>query len=234
MIPLIVAVALFATGVCSYAQTKSLSQGTHRIEITLERLEGADWHVVDPGLVFNSGDRVRFRLRANFDGHLYVMNQGTTGQYTLLFPRAETGRENEIKAGKEYLVPAVQALFRIAGPPGYDIVYWLVSPVTLGLGESGGDKSYRPLPPPPDLRKPPHNLMPRCDDSVFRARGICVDSSAGLRGISEKSQLPENLAGIPGATSRELIIMRQEDLSSVSSPVSLQGPVLYEFRLAHR
>ena len=237
---LLVAVAL-AVGVAECAagqakppvprpQTQSLARGAHRIEITHERQQGEGWRAVDPGLVLESGDRVRFRFRANFDGYLYVMNQGTSGSYTLLFPREETGRENNIRAGKEYLVPATEAWFRIAGPPGHDIVYWMVSPVAL----PGQQPVYKPLPPPPKTPPPPANLLPRCDDAIFRARGECVDSSAGPKKVPGKEALPENLAHVPGAASRELIIMRQENQAVVSSPAPLTGPIVYEFRLAHK
>ena len=33
------------------AQSRTLQQGAHRMEITLERLEKGSWHVIDPGLV---------------------------------------------------------------------------------------------------------------------------------------------------------------------------------------
>jgi hypothetical protein len=214
-------------------QSKSLSRGPHRMEITLERIEGSVWRAVDPGLVLSTDDRVRFRFRTNFDGYLYVMNYGTSGNYTLLFPREETGRQNNLRAGREYLVPATEAWFRIAGPPGYDIVYWLVSPVVLG-GQEGKGPAYVPLPPPPKQKQPPENLIPRCDDTIFQARGTCIDSSAGPRKLSGKDALPENLAGVRGATSRELIIMRQQNQALLSSPVPLSGPVIYEFRLAHK
>jgi len=198
-------------------------QPAQRMEITLERQQGSQWKAVDPGFVFDKGDRVRFRFRANFDGYLYVMDYGTSGSYSLLFPREETGRENRIESGKEYQVPATQAWFRIDGPPGHDIVYWLVSP--MALANSTGL---------PRTKQPPKTLLPRCDDSIFRARGLCIDSSAGLRGIPETEALPENLKGVPRARSRELVIMRKEDSSLVSSPVPLTGPVVYQFRLAHR
>jgi len=206
------------------------SQPSQRIEITLERQEGKTWKAVDPGFVFENGDCVRFRFRANFDGFLYVMDLGTSGDYSLLFPREETGFENKIKSGNEYRIPATQAyLFRIAGPPGHDIVYWMVSPLALSSGEAG-------LTPPalPKTRQPPKTLLPRCDDSIFRARGECIDSSAGLRSIPEADDLPENLKDVPRAKSRELIILRKEGSSLVSSPVTLTGPVVYQFRLAHR
>ena len=202
------------------------------MEITLERQDGSEWQIIDPGLVLDKGDRVRFQFRANFDGHLYVMNQGTSGSYELLFPREETGRDNKIEAGREYRIPATQAWFRIDGPPGQDVVYWLVTPLALASGDSGAP--YMPLPPPPKQAPPPENLLPRCDEAILRARSICVDSSAGPRGLTGKETLPENLTGVPGASSRELVIMRKQDSSLISSPTPLKGPVLYEFRLAHR
>ena len=198
-----------------------------RMEITLERQEGAAWKVVDPGFVFETGDRMRFRFRASFDGYLYVMDYGTSGKYSLLFPRDETGRENRIEAAKEYRIPATEAWFRIDGPPGHDVVYWLVSPLPL----AGPDDGFPPL---PKEKQPPKTLLPRCDDSIFRARGLCIDSSAGLRAIPETEELPANLKDIGRARSRELIIMRKEESSLVSSPVPLAGPVVYEFRLAHK
>jgi len=203
------------------------SHPAERMEITLERQQASDWKTVDPGFVFERGDRVRFRFRANFDGYLYVMDYGTSGKYTLLFPREETGRENRIEPAKEYRIPATDAYFRIDGPPGHDIVYWLVSPLPL----AGADAGFPSL---PKEKEPPKTLLPRCDDSIFRARGLCIDSSAGLRAIPETEELPENLKSAGNARSRELIIMRKGESTLVSSPVPLAGPVVYEFRLAHR
>ncbi len=203
---------------------------THRMQITLERqTENGAWEVIDPGLVLQKGDKVRFRFQANFDGYLYVMNQGTSGRYELLFPREETGEDNRIEAGVEYRIPATQAWFRIDGPPGHDIVYWMVTPLKLG-----GAPKYRPLPPPPKPLPPPANLLPRCDDSIFRARGVCIDSSAGPRQVGKEEDLPPNLARVPELRSRELVIMRKGEEAVISSPAVAQAPVLYEFRIAHK
>lgn len=221
------AFAMLATAAAG--QTKKLAQGPNRIELTLERQESGSWRVVDPGLVFDSGDRVRFRFRANFDGYLYVMNQATSGNYETLFPRADTGEQNRIEAGKEYVVPATQGWFRITGPPGHDVLYWLVTPLALG-----GQPKYQPLPPPPKSGPVPPRLTPRCDDTIFKARGECVDSSAGPKGVKPAEKLPENLSGVPGAASRELMFIREQNSSVIASPAPIGGPVIYEFRLAHR
>jgi hypothetical protein len=228
------AIAAFAVvGACicvpAAAQTKSLGSGPQRMEISLDRLDGKQWKTVDPGLVFAQGDHVRFRFRGNFAGYLYVMIQGTSGKYETLFPRQDTGEENKVDAGKEYIIPATEGSFRISGPPGHDVLYWMVTPLPLG-----GAPKYHPLPPPPKPGPVPHNLMPRCDDTIFKARGECIDSSAGPRGLRRQEDLPENLQSIPGEHSRELLFIREKDHSVVASPAPLGGPVIYEFRLAHR
>ena len=75
--------AAFAAG--AFAQSHTMTQGAHRMEIMLERLDGEKWRTIDPGLVLASGDRVRFRFRTNFDGYLYVTNsahRASTSSYS--------------------------------------------------------------------------------------------------------------------------------------------------------
>jgi hypothetical protein len=169
---------------------------------------------------------VRFRFRTNFDGYLYVTNQSTSGKYEQLFPREETGQNNRITAGKDYQVPATSVAFRIAGPPGHEIVYWLVSPVRLT------DVPPRPTLPPAG-NTTPITLLPRCDESIMKARGDCVDSSAGLKLIPRDVDLSKDLSAA-SAASRDLVFMRQQNTAVISSPEPLTGPVIYEFQLAHR
>src|ERR1039457_6276523 len=122
---------LALAGVPGISQTQSPAQTEHRMEITVERLENGVWKLVDPGLIFARNDKVRFRYRANFAGYLYVVNRSTSGKIEQLFPREETGQDNRIAAGKEYTIPATDTVFRIAGPAGHELIYWLASPVEL-------------------------------------------------------------------------------------------------------
>jgi Domain of unknown function (DUF4384) len=224
--------ALIALALPLPAQTNP-QQGPYRMEISLERRESGAWHTVDPGLVLEQNDRVRFRFHTNFSGYLYVMNRSTSGTYSMLFPGEETGRENQIRAGKDYVVPATQTLFRIGGPPGHEIVYWMVTPAELSTGEEG--HTYVPLPPPPPKEKQlPSNMTPRCDDALFRARGDCIDTSAGPKNVTSRELLPDNLAQVPSEGSGDLMFMRKQNTAVVSSPVPLKGPVIYEFHLAHK
>jgi hypothetical protein len=206
-------------------QTKSMTQGAHRMELMLERLDGSTWKTIDPALVLAQGDHVRFRFRTNFDGYLYVTNQSTSGKYEQLFPREETGQDNHIVAGKDYQVPATAMAFRIAGPPGHEVVYWLVSPGRLT------DMPARPTLTAPAT--PPITLIPRCDEGIMKARGDCVDSTAGPKLIPRDVDVSKDLAAA-NAASRELLFVREQNTAVISSPEPLTGPVIYEFQLAHR
>lgn len=219
--------ALCVAATLASPQTHTMTEGAHRMELVLERLDKDTWRAIDPGLVLDQGDRVRFKFRTNFDGYLYVMNQSTSGTYEQLFPREETGQDNRIAASREYQVPATSAAFRIAGPAGHEIVYWLVSPARLT------DTSRRQ--PPPSVKPASPTLIPRCDDVILRSRGDCVDSSAGPKLVPRGTQIPQNLAAAgAGPGQRDLLFMRQKNTAVISSPEPLTGPVIYEFRLAHR
>jgi len=197
-----------------------------RIKLSVERQDGSAWKQVDSALVFAAGDKLRFKVLATFAGYLYVMNHGTSGAYELLFPRSDTGANNRIEAQKEYIVPAAQGWFKVTGPAGHDIVYWVISPVKLG-------NEYRPLPPPPPHPDLPLSFKPRCDDAIFKSRGDCVDTSAGVKPLKEGEAVPRNLDSIATPTPRELLFIQEKGGTVVSSPSPLTGPVVYELRLAH-
>src|ERR1035441_11133822 len=82
------------------------------------------------------------------------MNESSSGTYEQLFPREETGQDNRIDASQEYQIPATSAAFRIAGPAGYETVYWLVTPARLN------DAAPHYQPPPASKAAPPA-LIPR-------------------------------------------------------------------------
>ena len=206
------------------------AQAPNRITLVVERSDAGAWRAVDPALIFSANDRIRFRYSGNFSGYLYVMNHSTSGRYEMLFPRQDTGEQNRIEAGREYVVPATQGWFRVTGPAGHDVLYWVISPMSL----AGAPMKYTPLPPPPPPGEAPASLRPRCDDTVFKARGECVDSSAGPKQLKPDEALPENLRGLPGAGSRELMFIQNHNQTIISSPTPLDGPAIYEFRLSHR
>src|SRR3954464_11535104 len=90
----------------------ALAAQSQSVEIVLERSESGAWKTIDPGLVLAQGNLVRFRFRTTFDGYLYVINSGSSGAQSLLFPGDATGRNNRVQAGTEYFVPSTRASFK--------------------------------------------------------------------------------------------------------------------------
>jgi len=221
------AVGGFTWAAAGVARADEPEREPQRIQVTVERKEKAVWRAVNSATVFEHGEQVRFRVSANFSGYLYVMNHGTAGTYEVLFPRSDTGSDNRIEASKDYFVPATQGSFQVAGPPGHDVLYWVLSPVDLA-------GAYKPLPPPPSKSDLPPSFRPRCDDAIFKSRGDCIDSSAGVKPVKPSEALPDNLKGSESAASRELLFIQDKGGVTLSSKNPLTGPVIYELRLAHR
>ncbi len=56
---------------------------------------------------FKSGDEIRIHLICSLDGYAYIlMKRGTSGAHAVLFPEERTGRNNVVKAAKDYALPS--------------------------------------------------------------------------------------------------------------------------------
>src|SRR5262249_48170841 len=69
------------------------------LRFRLIRLADGQQAEVDPATTtFHSGDRVRFAFDSNIDGYLYVVQQGSSGRWTVLFPGSKiNGGRNAVK-----------------------------------------------------------------------------------------------------------------------------------------
>ena len=65
---------------------------------------------VDPGRVFQKGDRVRILLETNSDGYLYIFNQTDDGAPVMIYPNAELDEGgNYLQAHVPFEIPAADA-----------------------------------------------------------------------------------------------------------------------------
>jgi hypothetical protein len=202
------------------------------ISIVLEKKLGDQVQTVDPIHVFTTGDTVRFRLRPAVDGFLYVMDLNTSGKYEVLFPRPETGNDNRIAKGKDYIMPATSnGWFEITGPAGRETIYFVLSPIELTIGQMQ-NRTTANLPPQGTA---PTTMQPRCDDAVFKARGECVDTGAGPKVVGPNDALPREItqATATNSASRDLKFTSDGASATVTSDSPLAGPVVYEFLLSH-
>jgi serine/threonine protein kinase len=93
----------------------------------LQRLENGQEINVDTSTPFRSGDSVRFAFESNTNGYLYVVSEGSSGRWMVLFPSPQiNGGSNAIKAFEDYLVPS-DNWFTFNGPPGTERVFVFLS-----------------------------------------------------------------------------------------------------------
>jgi TolB-like protein len=72
---------------------------------------------------YRIGEAVRFRLKANRDAYVTLVDVGTSGDVTVLFPN-RLHPNHFVRGGQEVLIPPADAGFRlkVQGPPGTDHV----------------------------------------------------------------------------------------------------------------
>ncbi len=193
------------------------------VDITLERRHDGKIEAMAAGHVFATGDIIRLRLTSHYEGFLYVMNQGTSGRFATVFPAAQSGSDNRIQVSKQYLVPAVEeGWFEVNGPAGFDVLYFLLSPAALAAPIVSSFAAPGPI----------SSLKPRCNDEIFRARGECMDDSAGPAALPAGQPLPAPLAPVAGSASRDITFTSKPN-GTVGVAGATVAPMLYTFRLAH-
>lgn len=98
-----------------------------RCSLLLRDAEG-QYAEVAPGTVFHSGDHIRLSLLANEPGYFYVIQQGSTGAWSPIFPAPNSAPDaNRIPAGQPQLVPGGTQSFAFDQNPGDEKLFVILS-----------------------------------------------------------------------------------------------------------
>ncbi len=194
------------------------------IEIGVELHRDGGWQAVDGQTVFHNNDEIRFRFRSSVGGYLYVLDRTSGGDNVWLFPRPGQGQSSRVEPGPEYWIPDARGSFVVAGAPGFDVTYWVLSPVPI---------EPRATSPPP-LASQPGGLLPRCRTAELQARGICTDERAGPHPGKPAADNPIPLPGSERLMARDLRFHSAAGSTHISAPHAGDGIVFYEFHIAHR
>lgn len=105
------------------------------LKVRLYRLDRQDCDIepVSASRTFVAGDRVRFGVETNEKGHLYIVQRGSSGATTLLFPQPQI-RNNDasVKRGEELVIPG-KAWFTFDDRPGTEELQFIFSKKKLEL-----------------------------------------------------------------------------------------------------
>jgi hypothetical protein len=215
----------------TFAQAQPPVRGdARRLEIDVEVRRGEAWIQADPATVFDSGAELRFRIRSNFPSRLTLTNVASSGATTILYPSPESGPGKVLEPGQQIQIPGGDGAFRISGPAGYEVLYWIATPWTSPLQNAA---PYIPLAPPPPSGSLLHTLVPRCDDGILMTRGDCLDLRAGARRLQPPAPIPHNSGKPVDLRARDLDFV-PKSASNAPQPAGPASAVVYELRIAHR
>jgi hypothetical protein len=88
---------------------------------------------VGPGTIFHSGDHIRLSLMANEPGYLYVIQQGSSGAWSPIFPKAGSPPDaSKIQQGVLQEIPSGTRSFQFDEHPGEEKLFVILSktPIT--------------------------------------------------------------------------------------------------------
>ena len=142
--------------------------------------DGAEVSVDPATATFKAKDKVRLTFESSIDGYLYVVQQGSSGKWTTLFPHPDiNGGRNQIRRAEEYPVPpSADGWFVVDDTPGTDHIFVFLSkePVDQLPGLTPVKQGYAAADPAmiDGLKR---RIQPR--DLIFRK-----DTSKSAQGVS--------------------------------------------------
>ena len=93
---------------------------------------------------FQSGDRIRFHVKSNINGHAYViLREGSSGEHAVLFPDNKLKDDNRIVCGADYAIPRDDYLLFDAHP-GSEKLILVLSRSPIKVDDYMNSKSTKP------------------------------------------------------------------------------------------
>jgi len=179
------------------------------LRVSMELKRGGAVRAVSPQTIFQSGDNVKLHLTSNFDGYIYVLDEGTSGNTTLLYPASQTGTSNLVKTGHEYVIPETAGSFRVTGQAGVERLIVIASPRALGQLEQ---QYAKPAPSAPTTTTPPATPPSAPKPSTT--------SAAPVPGTATPVP-PANRAGAPSANNQPgTMTQTRQDVQQVNQGIS--------------
>jgi hypothetical protein len=217
------AATLVPGGMGAHPGTGESGNAKLSIQVVVEKQQGGNWERVDPQTVFHSGENIRFRYRATRGGYLFVLNSSSDKTTSWIFPRAGSAERSRVEPGVEYIIPTGQGAFEVAGTPGFDVTYWILSPTPIDSTQSFVPTSGNQV----------STLQPRCRSDALKSRGLCVDEHAGPHSVDDPVNLPVHPPENDKLHSRDLKFKSQEGTTQISGVTQQSDVVVYEFTIAH-
>jgi hypothetical protein len=115
-----------STGPAKSLKVESDSLGL-RYSILKKSPGDGEYVEVPADTIFRAGDQIRLSVMSNEKGYLYIVQKGSSGNWSPLFPHPEiNGGENAVVAGKTYHIPE-QGSFTMDDTAGDERLFFLLT-----------------------------------------------------------------------------------------------------------
>ena len=205
-----------------------------RVRVELDRDGRARF--VSTRTVFRAGDKVRFHFAMNFPGYVVVINQGSSGTRSLLFPYK--GVSNHIGRTADYTVPQGDGWFEFDDTPGTEQLTFIMSKreieevTQITTGSHGGS---------PAAAAPSHPVgehpvpAPAPATPAAAPTPAPAPAPAATPAQTEEQEILAALNSRSLTRGRDLKMVEQEtDAYVLTSDEALAGPVGFKLTLTHR
>jgi hypothetical protein len=167
----------------------------------LKQNSGGEYIEVSPDTMFRSGDKIRVSIEANDASYLYIVQQGSSKAWNVLFPNGEIDDgSNHVERNRRYTIPA-GGRFVFDEQAGTERIFIVLSrrpepdleKMIYDLsGKSGAPATPSPAAVPPADRKPKMMLAQnRIDDSlVSRLRSQMVARDLVFEKVDDDKPAP--------------------------------------------
>lgn len=97
------------------------------LKYTLLKLSGGQMQDVPTDAVFHANDRIQFRVETNGPGYLYIISQGSSGEWRPMFPSPDVdGGSNRVEGFHTYTMPPKSRFF-FDEQPGTEKVFLVLT-----------------------------------------------------------------------------------------------------------
>jgi hypothetical protein len=94
-------------------------------KVTIELMRDGKLKFVKPNSKFRSGDKIRLRFATNFDGYIRILNVGSSGKVSLLFPY--NGANDRITPSTDFQIPNNNDWIVFDDTPGTEMLTVILS-----------------------------------------------------------------------------------------------------------
>ncbi|MGI4755352.1 MAG: DUF4384 domain-containing protein [Janthinobacterium lividum] len=125
-----------------------------RYSLLLRGTDGS-YKEASPDTTFHSGDLVRLSVMSNEPGYLYVIQQGSSGYWSSMFPIPNAVADsNRVEPGRLYQLPGGNHSFEVTAQPGQEKLFVILSKEPISDLDAAIQRLRQP-PTPPSVESSP-------------------------------------------------------------------------------